>query len=266
MKRILIVIDGSENDAESLSTAATISAITQAQLTVAYPTEQAHNFASVGEFAFASSIAPAGGDAQVQAQAAFEKICGDLPSATFKIYDAGADAIITALGHAHDVIIVERVSDAEGPEAGNLNCALFNTGRPVLVAPGMAITEPFASPVIAWNGSVQTSRALHGALPWLAAIGEATVLVGTSAGEMSCEPMRDYLGCHGVRSRVVEYDSDRMTARARGRALISAASDVSGDLLITGGFGEANFDMISGLGRATQKIVTGAPIPVLLQS
>ncbi len=78
--------------------------------------------------------------------------------------------------------------------------------------------------------------------------------------------MRDYLDCHGVASHVAEYDSERMTARARGRALIAAAAEVGADLLITGGFGEASSNMISGLGRATQKIVSGAPMPVLLQS
>jgi nucleotide-binding universal stress UspA family protein len=266
MKRILIVIDGSENDVDSLASAVTICGITDANLTVAFPTEQPHSFASVGEFAFAASIAPDNQEAQDHAQEVFNQVCGNSATARLKVYDASADAIITALGHAHDIVIVERVSEVEGPEASNLNCALFNTGRPVLVAPGTRISEPFSRPVIAWNGSVQTSRALHGALSWLQAIGNLTILVGSGSGELSCEPVRDYLDCYGIDSQVVSYDSERMTARARGRALISATQDAGGDLLITGGFGEANFDMISGLGRATQKIVTGAPIPVLMQS
>lgn len=266
MKRILIVIDGSENDADSLRSAVTVCAITDAQLTVAYPTVEAPTFASVGEFAFVSGVAPSGNEAMEQATVAFREICGDMSGANLKIYDASADAIISTLGHAHDLIIVERVSEAEGPEAGNLNCALFNTGRPVLVAPDAPITAPFAKPVIAWNGSIQTARALNSSIPWLRAAGEATVLVGSGSGDLSCEPMRDYLGCHDITTRVVEYDSDRMTARARGRALITAVGDVGGDLLVTGGFGEASSNMISGLGRATQKIVTGAPMPVLLQS
>ena len=87
-------------------------------------------------------------EAQEHAQDVFNQVCGNSARARLRVYDASADAIITALGHAHDIVIVERVSDVEGPEASNLNCALFNTGRPVLVAPGTRISEPFSRPVI----------------------------------------------------------------------------------------------------------------------
>ena len=76
----------------------------------------------------------------------------------------------------------------------------------------------------------------------------------------------EYLASYDLKPEVQTYRSDRLTARARGRALIAAANQSGTDYLITGAFGESQAGAIGGLGRATRKIVTAAPMTVLLQS
>jgi nucleotide-binding universal stress UspA family protein len=76
----------------------------------------------------------------------------------------------------------------------------------------------------------------------------------------------EYLAAYDLSAGVQSYNSQQLTARARGRALIAAAAQCGADLLITGAFGEGRPGVLSGLGRATRKVVTAAPMPVLLQS
>ncbi len=91
-------------------------------------------------------------------------------------------------------------------------------------------------------------------------------MTGSGAVGLEVELLIDYLAAYNLSPNVQAYDSERLTAHARGRALIKASSQAGADLLIMGAFGESQAAAIGGLGRATRKIVTAVPMPVLLQS
>lgn len=269
MKRILIVVDGTENDADSLAQAAVVCRAAGAALTVAHPRRQA---APTPGFAAAILGGSRRQDddaaaAEAAARAAFDRICGDLAEARFRAFDSDGARLIAGLGYAHDLVVVERLDREEGPAAAELNAALFDTGRPVLIAPP---ARPAAMPdccVIAWNGAVQAARAIASALPFLQAAGRVQILVGRGTAGFDTGPLRDYLAAHGVTAEPVAYDSERLTARARGRALLAAAAEAGCDLLVAGAYGEgSSVDDVAGLGRATRKVVTAARFPVLLQA
>ncbi len=266
MKRIMIVVDGSANDAESLTSARNLALSSGAQLTVAHARIPHHTIMGVGEMAFVGSEGARPDEDQKRAEAAFNEVCGDLPDARFLVYEARSDAIIASLGSAHDLILVERLSAEEGPEADQLNTALFDTGRPVLLIPPMAHGVSAERIAIAWNGTTQNSRAIKSALPLMRTAKDVVLLQGSGAGAIDMAPMLEYLAAHDLAAKVVAYDSERLTARARGRALIAAACEVDATLLVTGAFGEGRRGVLAGLGRATRKIVTAAPFSVLLQS
>ena len=164
------------------------------------------------------------------------------------------------------MILVERISREEGPKAQLLNAALFETGRPVMLLPPEPRTVPIRRPALAWNGTAISARAIRSALPLMQQARRATLLIGSGAGKIRPEPLREYLASYGVAAEVHAYDSDHLTARARGRALIAAAVAAEADLLVTGAFGESAASSILGLGRATQKLATAAPMPVLMQN
>lgn len=266
MKRILIVIDGSPNDADSLASARNLATLTAAQLTVAHALAPNKTLVGFGEFAFAAKESDRSAQNEAEAKAAFDAVCGDLPGARFLIYDASCESITAALGYAYDLIMVERLSSEDGPEASNLNAALFATGRLVLLVPPKASNGPIKRAAIAWNGSAQTARAVKSALPLLQIAQDVVLLTGSGAGEVAVEPLLEYLAAYDLSPRVQVYDSERLTARARGRALIAAAAQAGADLLVMGAFGEGGVGALAGLGRTTRKIVTAAPMPVLLQS
>ncbi|NQV60751.1 MAG: universal stress protein [Alphaproteobacteria bacterium] len=266
MKRILIVIDGSANDAESLASAKTFAIMAGAHLTVAHARVANQSLVGFGEFIFAASDVDRSAQNEAQAKAAFDAVCGDLPDARFLVYDASCDTITAAIGYAYDLIMVERLSSEDGPEASNLNAALFETGRLVLLVPPRAASGPIKRAAIVWNSSAQTARAIKSALPLLQIAQDIVLLTGSGTGEVAVALLLEYLAAYDLAPSVQAYDSERLTARARGRALIAAAGEAGADLLVMGAFGEGQAGAIAGLGRATRKIVTAAPMPVLLQS
>jgi len=263
MRRILIAIDGSPNSRESLRTAVMLCGMTGASLSVAHASGDAGGVSGLGESLVVVNMLE---DGKARARAAFDEVCGHLPDARFKAYGATSADLIAWLGPGHDMILVERISREEGPKAQLLNAALFETGRPVMLLPPEPRTVPIRRPALAWNGTAISARAIRSALPLMQQARRATLLIGSGAGKIRPEPLREYLASYGVAAEVHAYDSDHLTARARGRALIAAAVAAEADLLVTGAFGESAASSILGLGRATQKLATAAPMPVLMQN
>ena len=70
----------------------------------------------------------------------------------------------------------------------------------------------------------------------------------------------------GVRANALSFDGASLTARGRGRAIIEAVRGVGADFMVMGTFGEQRTDALFGLGRTTRKLVTAAPVALLLRS
>lgn len=253
MKRLLILIDGSDNDRASLATAVAAAGALGARLRVGFARTASDNRVVAA-------------NAERHAGEAFDDVCGSLDNAEFHFYGDGAAATLTAAGHGFDLLIVERVSREQGPESETLNAALFDSGRPVLLAPPSPPANFPSWAAVAWNGSPQAARAVAAALPLLAQAQGVTLLVGSRESDLSTEHIAAYLAAHGVKAELGAFESAGMSARARGRALLAAIRELDAGLLVTGAYGENRRNSIFGLGRATQKIATAAPIPVLLHS
>ena len=265
MKRLLIILDGSANDRDSLAGAARICRHADAALTVAVARLVPRTIGLFGGLIDSASSQGSAEDITLAARAAFDEICGHQPNAEFVAYQAEAPEIIQAIGHAFDLTIVERISRTDGPEVTALSAALFETGRPALVAPPGRL-ERFGHRIAAtWNGTQQATRAIGSAMALLTRAEEVVLLLGSDMDPGPPLPMADYLRVHGARVSVKPYNSHQLTARGRGRALLAAAREAGADLLVTGAYGDGDGGFGS-LGRATQKVVSGAEFPVLLQS
>ena len=265
MKSILILIDGSENDTESLCCALAFARATGSRLTVLHPNAQGATLYTFAESVFAPPATAAPAEAAARAEAAFNTVCAG-QTATFQVFQGDAAEAIAAAGYGHDLVIVERLSAEEGPQAAQLNAALFETGRPVMITPP---TPPAAMPAriaIAWNGAAQSARSVRSALPLLQKAEDAVILLGSGQRDLPTNVLTAYLKDYGIQPHVEHYASDHLTARARGRALIAAVQAVGAGMLVAGAYGESGSADIAGLGRATKKIVTAAPFPVFLQA
>jgi len=119
---------------------------------------------------------------------------------------------------------------------------------------------------VAWSGTVQSARAVRSAMPFLNAADKVWVVTDSANPRAEAADLVDYLGAHEVAAETQSFDSSELSARARGRMLIAIVKEVEADMLVMGAYGEDQLDAIFGLGRATQKVITATPVPVLLQS
>lgn len=171
---------------------------------------------------------------------------------------AGAMAL---QGAAHDLIVVDapRSGGMIGALEG-LRYAIFESTRPVLVVPPEA-SAPREHALIVLGNSVPAIRALHGALPLLDGIPRVSVLV--NCHETWRDAALELLSRHGHRAEIAKTDS-WTSARDRGRVVLRTASNAGADLIVMGAFAAGRLARLVGMGGATEKVVTGSPVPVLL--
>ena len=170
---------------------------------------------------------------------------------------------IRQYGFFNDLIVLERVSGDDGPNAEALNIALFETPAPVLVCPPTAPSDVCTSAAVVWSPTLQAAKAVRISLPLLHQARDVTVLVDSSNEDADPAPLLDYLNTHEIQARVERFDGDALTARGRGRAILEATHG-NADFLVMGAFGENMMSSLLGLGRTTQKIVTATKIPTLI--
>ena len=71
-------------------------------------------------------------------------------------------------GRIFDLVVVGRpLPDAVAPSMAALETALFETGRPLLIAPPTPPERLGENIVVAWNGSTETARTVAFAMPLL---------------------------------------------------------------------------------------------------
>lgn len=165
-----------------------------------------------------------------------------------------------------DLLVVSQV-DRDEPDA-NLGVRLpeylmLNTGRPVLIVPyAGAFATVGANALVAWDESVEATRAVTNALPVLERARKVTVAVFNAAPPEHREPGHDialFLARHGVTCEV----SPQAGAVEVGPCILSLAYDLGSDLIVMGGYGHSRLrEML--LGGATAAILESMTVPVLM--
>lgn len=206
-----------------------------------------------------------------QAVAAFERIAQHVGVTSFehRKLDDEPDTGLALQARYADLVVVSQ-TDPEEPVSNIVSAlpeyVMLNSARPVLVVPYSGSFPGVAKhALVAWNGSVEATRALTGALPLLKRSAKVTVAVfnpGARYGLHGEQPGADialYLARHGV---TVEVTAQR-TSLDVGNALLSMASDTGADLLVMGGYGHPRFRELM-LGGVTRAMLETMTLPVLM--
>lgn len=185
---------------------------------------------------------------------------------------ASPDAGQSAIDHSRyaDLVLIGQ-ADPDDPEtyvAGHFpEDIVMTSGRPVLMVPYAGYHETLGTRVlVAWNGSRESARAVHDALPVLLRAQHVTVLQINSPDAPA--PVRTpgtditrTLARHGVNADFVEVTSD--IDETCGDALLSWAAERSFDLAVMGAYGHARWrEQV--LGGATRTMFEAATLPVLM--
>jgi nucleotide-binding universal stress UspA family protein len=176
---------------------------------------------------------------------------------------APGDHMVGYLGRVFDITVVGRPEQrVSGPRALTLDAALFDSGRPVLIAPPKAPASIGSNVVIAWNRSTETARCVALALPVLEAARSVTVLTveGSGVPGPDGQELADYLGARGIGARALTVSPGKRTA---GEAILEEAAALECDLLVKGAFTQSRIRQII-FGGATRHILESAELPVFM--
>lgn len=141
---------------------------------------------------------------------------------------------------------------------------VLNAGRPGLIIPyAYKNTTLGQRPIIAWNGSRESVRAVNDALPLLSGCSDARVVCfakPTPELEQSLADLKAHLADHGV-----EMQPDYVQAEGIGimDMLLNQAADLSADLLVMGASGNTGFANFRRHG-GTRHILRHMTVPVLM--
>jgi nucleotide-binding universal stress UspA family protein len=173
------------------------------------------------------------------------------------------DAFIGSHGRLFDLIALGRPGRApHDPRMPPLEAALFESGRPVLIAPSVVPQVIGRNVLIAWNGSTEQTRTTAFALPLLR-MAETVTLLSVEGG-MTPGPTGDefahYLRLNGI---AVAAATVGLGKRTTGEVILDYAKAHGCDLLVKGAYTQSRLRQMM-FGGATRHILATATLPVLM--
>ncbi len=188
---------------------------------------------------------------------------GEGATASFEVVTGREDDLIAQLARLADLTIVPHPSSGDEVSSSDaLHAVLFDSGRPVLIAPHVAPSSIGERICVAWNGTGESAAAVQGALPWLQRAGSVRILHADEyqrRGPLAPDLAR-YLLLHGVQAEIAQF---RPIEREVGRGMLAAAGEFGADLLTMGAYSHSRLRQLI-LGGVTRHVLENARIPVLM--
>ena len=167
-------------------------------------------------------------------------------------------------GRLFDVIVLGRPGrDLKGSRMTTLEAALFESGRPVLLAPPSPRPQMSTNVLIAWNCSTEQARATAFAMPILKLASRVVVLTvegGAAVPGPTDQQLCRYLQLNGVPARRLTVSLD---GRLTGEAVLAHATALGCDLLIKGAYTQGRLRQLV-FGGTTRYILNNATLPVFM--
>lgn len=171
--------------------------------------------------------------------------------------------IVGTRSRVFDITVVARpVKGANIAAMSILEAALFEGGRPILIAPPTAPATMGENIVIAWNGSTETARTVAFSMPFLLKASKVTVISVTGfgvAGPSTAEVARQ-LQRNGIPASSKDCP---LRDRRAGPAFLEEAAALGADLLVKGAYTQSRVRQMI-FGGATDHILSNAELPVLM--
>ncbi|MCW0181162.1 universal stress protein [Zavarzinia sp.] len=200
--------------------------------------------------------------------------CADIPrgrqrgfSLSFGTMVGAPERLVGRRARLADVAVIARTpASVSRGETDSLNGALWSSGRPVLFVPGIGKGDaaPGRKPsriLVAWNGSLEATRALTAAMPLLVDARQVDVVTFDKAVDQDgLDDVAAYLAAHGVSARTADIATEGYLLS---KALFDRVLELDADLIVMGAYTHSRVREYL-LGGLTQEILEGAPVPVLL--
>jgi nucleotide-binding universal stress UspA family protein len=170
---------------------------------------------------------------------------------------------VGSYGRVFDCIVLARPGDEwQSPSMVTLESALFESGRPVLIAPPTSPKSLATNVMIAWNCSTEQARTTADAMPLLRLAQRVTICTveGATVAGPSGEQMARSLKMNGITAEPITLKSRKGGA---GEALLAKAGELGCDLIIKGAYTQSRLRQMI-FGGTTRHILANAKLPVLM--
>lgn len=187
---------------------------------------------------------------------------GDV-TASFSAVTGRENELIAYQARLSDVIIVPHPhSDDEISSSEALHSVLFDSGRPVIIAPSKSPEALGKRVCIGWNGSAESASALKSFLPWALQAEAVCVLYSEEYQRRGPDAadVIDYLRFHGVEAKLQEFGVIRNNV---GASLLSACQNFQADMLCMGAYSHSRLRQLI-LGGVTRHVLEHGNLPVFM--
>jgi len=185
------------------------------------------------------------------------------PTLSFESIAGREEDIVAQRSRLYDMAVVPHPEAGEDVSSSDaLHAVLFDSGRPVLIAP-REVPETIGTRVcVAWNGTAESAAAAAAALPWLHHADAVCILHSEDYQRRGpgAEGLQAYLRWHNITAEVVAF---KPQTREVGAGLLGAARDFGADLLCMGAYSHSRLRQLI-LGGVTRHVLENADIPVLM--
>jgi nucleotide-binding universal stress UspA family protein len=187
----------------------------------------------------------------------------DGPTLSFESIAGREEDVVAQQSRLYDMAVVphpEAEEDVSSSDA--LHAVLFDSGRPVLIAPRQSPATIGTRVCCAWNGTAESAAAVAAALPWLHQAEAVRVLYSDDYQRRgpTAEGLQAYLRWHGITAETTPF---KPQTREVGAGLLGATRDFNADLLCMGAYSHSRLRQLI-LGGVTRHVLENADIPVLM--
>jgi len=168
-------------------------------------------------------------------------------------------------GRVFDLIVVGRPTPgALTPAMNTLETVLFESGRPVLIAPPTISQKIIDHIAIAWNGSTETARTIAFAMPLIKNAKHISILniEGAMVPGPTAVEVANSLTRQDITVDIINREGKRSPSDA-GALMLNETENIGADLLIKGGYTQSRLRQMI-FGGATNHILNEAKMPVLM--
>jgi nucleotide-binding universal stress UspA family protein len=179
----------------------------------------------------------------------------------------GAPMILALLARRFDLSVLMQ-SEPDGVDNDDMiETSLFESGRPLIVVPyiqkeGLKLDHV----VCCWDGSRAAARAINDALPLLVKATTVDLLIvqnektNTAPNEIRGAEMAKHLARHDAKVEIVTVPAADIDVAD---AILSYVADISGTLIVMGGYGHARLRELI-LGGVTRDMLKSMTVPVFM--
>jgi nucleotide-binding universal stress UspA family protein len=173
------------------------------------------------------------------------------------------DIVVAHQARLADLIVVPHpAGDKEVSSSDALHAVLFDSAKPVLIAPRTAPSTIGHHVCIGWNGTAESASAVMTALPWLQRAQSIRILWSEDyqrRGPLAPD-LEQYLAAHRL---TADREAFQSINNVVGAGLLAAANEFACDLLVMGAYSHSRLRQLI-LGGVTRHVLEHATVPLMM--